>query len=450
MRRWRTVSAGEAVYRKVARRLIPILMICYILNFIDRTNIGLAKLAFMPDLGMTEAMYGLGAGLFYIGYTVCEIPSNFMLKRIGARLTLLRIMVAWGLCAAAFAFMRNAVDYYVLRTLLGVAEAGFFPGMLLFISFWIPQARRARFTALFMSAMAISGIVSGPLSAAIMTGFEGVAGWPGWRWMFLVEGLPSVAMGVVAFLMLADQPAKAKWLTDEDKATLAAEFARETAIQPAAARHHHFRTAMQDPRLYSMAAMSVSLIAGGAGLVLWAPTVLRQSGVSSVTTIGWLLAVPYVVAIFVQQFVARRSDRLQERRWHSAIPAFIGALGWLLLIISDHRPALAMSALTMIAVGFLGATGPFWAMPSRYLTGTAAAGGLALITMAGGIGSFLSPVLVGYLATKTGSLTGGYAYYAALMALGPLAMLYGTRRIERSRADSPDEIVYDPDHSRSG
>ncbi len=429
------VVTGDSVYRKIVARLLPLLMICYILNYLDRSNIGFAKLEFMSDLGMSEAVFGLGAGLFYLGYSAFEIPSNLMLNKIGARLTLLRIMVGWGLAATAFAFMQTPAHYYILRFLLGVAEAGFFPGVLLYISFWIPASRRAGFTAMFMSAMAISGIIGGPLSGFIMHGMDGVGGMHGWQWMFIIEGAPSVVMAIVVYLLLADKPSDAKWLSAEEKQILQAEFDREAEERrERPGGHQNFGAALRDLRFYSMAGMSVALIAGGAGLQLWLPTVIRQSGVSNVAYIGLLAALPFVVAVVVQQLVARRSDRMAERRWHAAVPALVAAAGWTMLVFVDHSLPLAMIALTMIASGFLGATGPFWAMPSRYLGGTAAAGGLALIAMLGGIGSFVSPTIVGWLASDSGSFVYGYLYYASLLVLGPAIMLYGTHRIEAAKA----------------
>jgi sugar phosphate permease len=425
---------GDAVYRKIVWRILPLLMISYILNYLDRSNIGFAKLAFAKDLHMNEAVFGLGAGLFYLGYSAFEIPSNLMLNKVGARLTMLRIMMGWGLCATAFAFMMSPSHYYILRFLLGVAEAGFFPGVLLYISFWIPASRRAGFTAMFMSAMAISGIIGGPISGAVMHGLDGVAGMKGWQWMFIVEGLPSVLMGFVVYRALSDKPADAPWLSDAEKLVLAAEFeAEKTERTESGANHRNFGAALKDIRFWSMAGMSVPLVAGAAGLQLWLPTVIKQSGVTNVLHVGLLAALPFIVAVIVQQLVARRSDRAKERRWHAAIPTLVGASGWALLTQVDHSLVPAMVALTMIAAGYMGATGPFWAMPSRYLTGTAAAGGLALIAMLGGLGSFLSPTIVGWLATGKNGLTYGYLYYAALLTVGPLVMLYGTHRIEATR-----------------
>lgn len=424
-------SEGDRVFRKVSLRLAPVLMICYLLNYLDRSNIGFAKLAFTHDLGMSEAAYGLGAGLFYIGYSLCEVPSNMLLARIGARLTLLRIMILWGLCSAAFAFMQTETHFYILRIVLGIVEAGFFPGVLLFISYWIPAQRRARFTAMFMSAMAVSGIVGGLLSGWILSHMAGVAGLKGWQWMFILEGLPSAAMGVVTYLVLADRPADARWLTQAEKDVLTGELeAGDSRRGPV--QHTNFLSALKDLRFWSMAAMAISLFAGTAGVQLWMPTILRGAGIVDIGTIGLISAGPFVLAVAVQQWVARRSDRVGERRLHAAVPCILGAMGWLLLIAWHQNLALSLAALTLGTVCMIGATGPFWAMPSRYLTGSAAAGGLALISMMGSVGSFVSPTIVGWLTTHFGSMAWGFAYYAALVAAGPVIMLWGTAKIEKA------------------
>ncbi|MGE8623205.1 MFS transporter [Acinetobacter schindleri] len=427
-------SDSDRLYKKIVGKLLPLLMIAYILNYLDRSNIGFAKLQFMPDLGMTEAMFGLGAGLFYLGYSLWEIPNNLIMRKYGARITLARIMICWGLVSAAFMFMTTPMHYYILRVLLGIAEAGLFPGILLYISFWIPASRRAGFTAMFMSSMALASIIGGPLSGFIMHYFEGVSGMRGWQWMFLLEGIPTVLMGIVLLYKLVDKPAQAKWLTQQEKDLLQAEFDAEDSVRKTeVGGHHNFLSALRDLRFYSMAGMSMCLVAGGAGLQIWMPSIIRASGVSNVWNIGLLSALPFLVAVIVQQLIARRSDRAQERRWHAAVPTFVAAIGWVLLTQIEHNLVLSMIALTIIASGFLGATGPFWALPSRYLGGTAAAGGLALIAMLGGVGAFFSPTIVGELATATGNLKIGYLYYASLMIIGPLLMLYGTYLIEKDK-----------------
>jgi len=416
----------DATFRKVAWRIVPILMLAYVLAFIDRGNVGFAKLQFMGDLHFSEATFGFGGGLFYLGYSVFEIPSNLWLARIGARTTLLRIMVCWGLCSTALAFMTAPSHYYILRFLLGAAEAGLFPGVLFYLTTWIPPSRRSRFTALFMSAIAISGIVSGPLSGGILGATDGLLGLQGWQWLFLIEGLPSVLTGVLIYFVLADSPEKAKWLSAREVALITAELHNEanTGQQP---RQHNFAAALRDKRLYILAGMSVGLIAGGAGIPLWLPSILRRSGIQDSLAIGLFSAIPYIVAVVVQQLIARSSDRWRERRWHAAVPTLLCAVGWVLLPQATGHPWLATGLLTMMTAGYLGATGPFWTMPSLYLSGPAAAGGIAMITTCGGIGAFFAPTLVGWMTAATGSLSYGLYTYGALMAVGAVIMLAGSR-----------------------
>ena len=415
----------NATFRKVMWRIIPVLMISYILAFVDRGNVGFAKLQFMSDLHFSEAVFGLGGGLFYLGYSVLEIPSNLWLARVGARLTLLRIMVLWGICSAALAFMTQPSHYYILRSLLGAAEAGFFPGVLFYITTWVPASRRGQFTAVFMSAIAVSGIVSGPLSGSILHAGDGLLGLRGWQWLFIAEGVPAAIMGVVVYVLLADRPESATWLSPRQVAIITTELRAEEDSKRGHS-HGNFLAALSDRRLYVLVGMSIGLIAGGAGIPLWLPTIIRNVGVKDSFTIGLLAAIPYIVAMVVQQIVARHSDRTQERRWHAAIPTFACALGWVLLAQVTDSPWIAIVLLTVMTAGYLGATGPYWTIPAMYLSGPAAAGGIALITTCGGIGAFFAPTIVGWLTTQTGSLAYGLYFYGAIMALGAILMLAGT------------------------
>ena len=416
----------DATFRKVAWRIIPLLMVCYVLAFIDRGNVGFAKLQFMGDLHFSEAVFGLGGGLFYLGYSVFEIPSNLWLARVGVRLTLLRIMVLWGICSAATALMTLPWHYYTLRSLLGAAEAGFFPGVLFYITTWIPASRRGQFTAYFMSAIAISGIVSGPVSGFILHVLDGALGLSGWQWLFIAEGLPSAIIGVVAYFTLADSPETARWLNPRQVRIITRELDAERTGK-GSHRPSDFGTALRDKRLYVLAAMSVALIAGGAGIPLWLPTIIRRAGVTNVWTIGLMAAIPYIVAVVVQQIIARHSDRTQERRWHAALPTLACALGWVMLAEFNGNPWISLIILTVMTAGYLGATGPYWTMPALYLSGSAAAGGIAVITTAGGIGAFFAPTIVGWLATQTGTLSIGLVFYGVIMAVGAILLLVGTK-----------------------
>lgn len=420
------LSGADAAYRKIAARILPLLVVCYILAYIDRQNIGFAKLQFMDQLGFSAAVYGLGGGLFYLGYSLFEVPSNLMLKRIGARATMLRIMVGWGLVATLFAFMQTPVHFYILRFLLGVAEAGFFPGVLLYISFWVPRSRRATFTATFMAAMPISSVISAPLSGAIMESMGGIGGMAGWQWMFVIQGVPSVIMAFIVYRLLPNRPADAKWLSAEEKDGLQKELEadEQKAGHPT---HPNFLAALTNWRLYGLAAMSFSLISSIAGLQLWLPTLIQGAGVTDLLQLGGLAALPPLVAIFAQQFNARRSDRAQERRWHAAVPTLVAAGGFSLIPFVQGNLILSIVCLTVISVGLYSATGPYWTLPSTQLSGAAAAGGIAIVTTIGGLGAFVSSWLAGILVEWTGSPNSGLLYYAGLSALGAVLMLLATK-----------------------
>lgn len=419
-------SGADAAYRKILFRILPLLVVCYILAYIDRQNIGFAKLQFMEQLGFSAAVYGLGGGLFYLGYSLFEVPSNLMLKRIGARATMLRIMVGWGLVATLFAFMQTPIHFYLLRFLLGVAEAGFFPGVLLYISFWVPRSRRAAFTAAFMAAMPISSVISAPLSGTIMESMGGLGGMAGWQWMFVIQGIPSVIMAFVVYRLLPNKPADATWLSNDEKSGLQAELDEDVkkAGEPA---HPNFLAALANWRLYGLAAMSFALISSIAGLQLWLPTLIQGAGVSDLYQLGALAALPPLVAIFAQQFNARRSDRVQERRWHAAIPTFVAAAGFALIPVVQGNLIPSMACLMVISIGLYSATGPYWTLPSTQLPGSAAAGGIAIVTTIGGLGAFVSSWIVGIIVEWTGSPNSGLLYYAGLAAVGAFLMLLATK-----------------------
>jgi MFS family permease len=280
-------SQAEAAYRKIYWRIIPFLMLCYLVAFVDRSNIGFAKLQFVKDLGLTEAVYGFGAGIFYLGYILFEVPSNLMLEKVGVRKTLLRIMTVWGVCSAATAFIATDWHLYILRFLLGAGEAGFFPGILFYLTLWTPAKRRARLTAMFMASIGVSGIIGGPLSGAIMTHLDGVWGLAGWQWLFLAEGVPAALLGVIAFFYLKDSPADATWLTDGEKATVLADLEAEKAAQSQNS-HHSFGAALRAKKFYVLVGLALALIAGTGGIFFWLPTIIRSSGVHDVWDIGLL------------------------------------------------------------------------------------------------------------------------------------------------------------------
>lgn len=410
------------LYAKIGWRLIPLLIIVYISAFIDRSNIAVAKLKFMGDIGLTEAAYGLGGGLFYLGYCLFEVPSNLALARIGAKRTIMRIMILWSLCSASFALITQPWHFHGLRFLLGAAEAGLFPGVLFYLSQWAPASRRAGFTALFMSAMALSGVLTGPISGAIMANTDGLHGLQDWQWLFLLEGLPGVGLAVIVYFCLTDRPAEAKWLTEEEKAMVQADLDAEAAARSVTAATS-WTGVFRDRRFYALAVMAMALLGTINGITLWVPTVIRKSGVEGILHVSLLSSVPYICAVIAQQLVARSSDRRRERTWHAAIPALFAAGGWLLLPHLKNDPTTALACLCLIAAGTFGATGPFWTMPASLLSGVASATGIALVTTAGGIAAFLSPILVGWAADRTGSLDAGLYFYAACIGLAALTLI---------------------------
>ena len=417
---------ANAVYRKVLWRIMPFLMLCYIVAFIDRANIGFAKLHFVTDLGFNDAIYGIGAGIFYVGYILFEVPSNMVLHKNGVRQTLLRIMLLWGVFSAGMAFMQTATHFYVMRFLLGAAEADMFPGMLLYLTYWVPLNRRARFNALFTASIPLAGMLGGPLSGWLMHTFEGVAGMKGWQWMFIIEGLPACALGLVAYFYLQDGPASAKWLTPAQKNIITEDLAKSVSVKKNGGEHSYM-DAIRDPKLYWLSGMGIAVLVSTGGVFFWLPTIIRKSGIDNVMTIGILSVIPFLIALIVQYLNARHSDRTGERRWHVAIPAFCAAIGWASLPSVQGNVPLSLLMLTLATAGTLGLTGPFWTLPSSFLSGKAAAGGIALLSTFAGLGSVFSPMLVGWLSSTTGSLAMGQYYFAALMLFGAVTLLIGVR-----------------------
>jgi len=410
----------DATYRKITLRIIPFLILGYIAAYLDRSNIGFARVQMMGDLGFTELVYGLGAGLFYLGYSLFEVPSNLLLKKIGARLTFARIMIAWGIISAIFAFVTSATEFAVLRFLLGCAEAGFFPGVLLYITFWVPQNRRARFTAMFMSALVLSGLIGGPISGSIMHGMEGVMDMRGWQWLFIVESIPAILLGIFALIWLTDKPADAKWLTDQEKAQVESDLKKEEKAKEKAPSK--LMDAIKEPRLYILCVMAMALVSGIGGLSFWLPTMLHEAGFENYMTLGLVAAIPYAFSLIVQQWVAHNSDRTNDRRWHVVGCASVCCVAWFLLPSFAANPIISVLLLSFTCAGAFGATGPFWSMPSGFLSGAAAAGGIAVVTSIGSMSAFLSPIFVGWITDKTGTLAAGQYYYGMLFLIAAIVL----------------------------
>jgi D-galactonate transporter len=412
------------VYRRVSLRLIPFLFICYVAAYLDRINIGFAQLQMKADLGFSDAVYGLGAGIFFFGYALFEVPSNLLLERIGARKTLLRIMVLWGLTSACMMFVKTPTQLYIARFLLGLFEAGFFPGIILYFTYWYPSGMRAKIIALFMSGMAVAGIVGGPLSGWIMNDMAGINGWAGWQWMFLIEGLPAVALGVMAWFLLEDRPGQAKWLSQREKEVIERTLQQDQAdLGPA--HHGSLLGAMRDPKIYILAFAYFTFIAGTYVITFWLPTIVKSFGVSDPLRIGMLTAIPYIIGAIGMVVLSKHSDRTRERRWHAAGAAFLGGAGLVAATFLSDNLTLALVALSFATIGILATMPLFWAMPTAYLSGPAAAGGIALINSLGLIGGFVSPFVIGWFKTATGRVDHGLYFVTALMVLGAIALLIG-------------------------
>ncbi len=415
---------GRVTLLKITWRLLPLLFLCYIIAYIDRINVGFAKLQLQQALGVDPAVfgrvYGLGAGLFFIGYFLFEVPSNLILHRVGARLWIARIMVVWGLISMAMMFIQSTTMFYWMRFLLGAAEAGFFPGVILYLTYWFPARDRARAVALFATGGVIAGIIGSPLSGAIL-GMDGLGGLAGWQWLFLIEGLPAVLLGVVVLVVLPNGPREARWLTETERAWIATRLAEESASSEQRPRHR-LADAFTSGRVWLLCLLYFLLNVGGYGYELWLPTIVKEFSGTGNTTVGFLNAIPYVAAALAMFWVGRYSDRTGRRRWPLALAAMTSAVGfalsgWL------HNPYLAMAALVLAFVGLKSTLGPFWALGTAFLSGTAAAGGIALINSVGNLGGFAGPYLVGVIKDQTGSnLAALLMLGGALLAMGLLAL----------------------------
>jgi ACS family tartrate transporter-like MFS transporter len=437
--------AESALFSKISTRLLPFLFVLYVASYLARVNVSFAGLSMKRDLeshGLTAERFGLGLGLFFLGYLLFEIPSNLVLEKVGARRWIARIMLTWGLVAMAMALVRGPKSFYALRILLGVAEAGFFPGVILYLTYWFPPRRRARAVATFMTATAVSGVAGALVSTAILR-LDGAANLRGWQWLFILEGLPSVLLSAFVLLLLPNKPADAPWMSDQDRALLADTFAREQAT----ARHHvgDLLPALTHPRVWLLTAVYFMIALGMYCVSLWLPLLLAGAWPGHKDMHYTLLsAIPYAVAAIGMVLIARSSDRTGDRRWHSALCLLGAAIGAAGAAASAplHQPAVTLAAFSLVALGIWGAIGPFWAMPPAFLAGTAAAGGIALINSVGNLGGFLGPYIIGYVKQHTGSFTAALWILAALLTTG--AILASLIRVHPSHPSAVPVIPANP------
>ncbi len=416
-----TPSALErSTLGKVTRRLMPFLLLLYIVAWLDRVNVGFAALQMNRELGFGPAVYGLGAGLFFIGYALFEVPSNLVLARVGARRWIARIMVTWGLISAAMMFVRDPVTFYTLRFLLGVAEAGFFPGIIYYLSTWYPAAQRARAVSWFMVAIPLTIVIGGPLAGFLLE-MNGLAGLGGWQWLFLLEGVPAAILGVVVFFYLTDRPEQAHWLEPVERVWLGNAIRAE---QTRAQERHGVGVgrALVHPVVWVLGFICFAFQCGSYGLTLWIPQIIKGLAGFSDFQVGMVSAIPYFAAALGMVAIGVHSDRTGERFKHIAVTLLVGATGF---VASAYlvSPIPGMVALTVAAVGDLGGRGPFWALPGRFLAGNASAGGIALINTIGALGGFVGPSLVGFVKNATGSFKGGLVLLASLLFASAIATL---------------------------
>jgi MFS family permease len=416
----------ERVYSKVFRRIMPLLMIAYITAYLDRVNVGFAKLQMLADLGFSEAVYGLGAGIFFLGYFVFGLPSNMMLHRVGPRVWIAGIMIAWGIVSGLTSLVRTPGAYYALRFLLGVAEAGFFPGIIFYLTQWYPDARRGKATAIFMTGIAICSVIGSLLSGWIMQAFDGAYGWAGWQWLFPLEAIPAVLVGVWILLALHDDIASAPWLNESEKSLLRAELVHRSGPKPTESPAAAFR----DGRVWLACFIYFCAMTGLYGVGFWLPTIISEMGITSLTHIGMLAAIPYAVAAVGMVLVARSADRHNERRWHVAIPAALGAAGLVVSVLFAQDRIIALAALAVSTFGILTAAPLFWSLPTAYLRGAAAAAGIAIINSCGNLAGFLSPYVIGWIKDATRSTAVGMYYVATFLLIGAVLVIVGIPRRE--------------------
>jgi len=413
------------LYARVTRRLIPLLFACYVAAYLDRVNVGFAQLQMLSDLRFSETVYGLGAGIFFLGYFLFEIPSNIILHRVGARLWIARVMLTWAVISAAMMFVTSATGFYILRFLLGVAEAGFFPGVILYLTYWYPSDRRAAIIALFMTGIPVAGVIGGPLSGWILKTMAGVHGLAGWQWLFLLEALPSLVLGVAVLAYLDDGIARARWLSADEKGILAARIAQDQQH----ASSHALLDGVTNARVWFLSVIYFCLVAGLYGAGFWLPTLIQRTGVASPLAIGMLTVLPNAVAAVAMVTISRRSDRRRERRWHLVIPALAGAAGWLVTVRYGGDLGLALSGMSLAMAGVTTSLALFWSLPTSILAGAAAATGIALINSIGNLAGFVGPWLIGWLVDRTGSTDIGVYALAGVMAIGSMLVLTIPARI---------------------
>jgi D-galactonate transporter len=408
-----TELANDSLYRKISWRLLPLLFLGYVFAYLDRINIGFAALQMKSDLGFTDAVYGLGAGVFFASYFLFEVPSNLLLQKIGARLTIARIMVCWGLTSSCMMFIHSPGSFYAMRILLGIFEAGFAPGVMLYLTFWYPDKRLAQMTALFLSGSTIAGLIGSPISGLILDHMNNVLGLRGWQWLFLLEGIPTIILGIAALMLMPERPESAPWLTPDEKRQVTGQLASVSSRDD-----HGFRDAIRNPNVYAIAAAWFTVVCGIYAVSFWMPVMLRAAGAGSATQIGFWSIIPYGAGAIGMVALSRHSDHTGERRWHAAACAIAGAIALVLVPYAGINLPMAVAALSVATIAVFAAMPILLAIPMAALPPRAAPGGIALINCIGLTGGFASPFMLGWVKTATGNLNNGLYVIAGLLLFG--------------------------------
>jgi MFS transporter, ACS family, tartrate transporter len=421
---------GQRTLRRARRRIMPLIVLLYFIAYLDRNNVGFAKLTMSEDIGLSASAYGLGAGIFFLGYALLEIPSNAGMYRFGARKWIARILISWGIFATAMCLVNGATSFYIVRFLLGAAEAGFFPAILFYLTLWFPSAQRVTVLGIFILAQPVSNALGAPVSGLLLQ-MDGIWGLQGWQWLYIIEGIPAIILGILTPILMTDRPSHARWLADDERewltTTMDDELARHQKGQP-----HHFLAGLKDPRTIAYSALYFGLVCGIYGLGLWMPTIVAALGDFSTTQVGFIVAIPYTVAAVFVYFWGKRSDRTGNRVLHATISMVMAAIGLLAAgYLVEVNAVLALLALTLAAMGIYSAIAPFLAMPATALVGAAAAAGLAMVNSLGNLGGFVAPFAVGLFNDATGDNRSGLVFLSACLAITAVATyLYARKRPE--------------------
>ncbi|MDF3883012.1 MFS transporter [Cupriavidus basilensis] len=417
-------DAEYLTYNKVSRRLLPFLLLLYIISFLDRVNVGFAKLQMSSEIGLSDAAFGLGAGIFFIGYALFEIPSNLLLQRFGAKFWIARILVVWGIISTAMCLVESPTSFLVLRFLLGIAEAGFYPGVILYLTYWYPLRLRSQVCSIFFLGVPLSGLIGGPLSGWIMHSLDGVWGHSGWQWMFVLEGGPAILAGIFTYFYLDNGPRAAKWLSAEERELVASTLDKETALQLRAGHGHKFMDAIRNGNVWQLAAANFTLLSSIYGVSFWMPQIVKDLGVTNVLSNGLLTAVPFGIAAIGMVLVGQHSDKTGERRWHMIWCTLVAAAGMLISGANAGSPVLSLIGLSMAATGALAGIAVMWALPGAILTGAAAAAGIALMATIGNLGGYLAPYMMGLVKQRTAHLEYGLYTMAISLLVGAIIIYF--------------------------